>query len=179
MSNISKRIFYFLTGFVYIALGSYVFANPGVTIVVLVNVLALLMIAAGVFTLIEGMRMNQYEHTTLEKGLEVFEGVVVIVLGFIFWFGSDVFGAVVLAYMMVFWFIVLSISHISFAMVALKGWGRIILLALNVFLLIFSVSLLFNPVLAAGTMVWFVGFQFYFMAMDRFLHAFLPARPEQ
>lgn len=178
MTNIASRVMYLISGIVYLFLGILVLNNPVTALTSLVLVVALMLLFSGIITLVDGFRVKASDTGNLVKGHLIFEGILVTSIGLLFLFGSNVFGVIVLAKLMVIWFIVISITHITYSLVAFTGFMRILGLALNIFLLVFSISLLFNPILATGSLVWFMSIHFMILAFDRFMHVFI-AIPKQ
>lgn len=179
MSNITSRIMYLISAIVYMFLGILVLNNPVTALTSLVLVVSLMLLFSGVITLVDGLRAKTSQTSSLEKGHVIFEGIFMTSIGLLFLLGSNIFGVIVLAKMMVIWFIVISITHITHAVVSFSGPMRILGVVLNFVLLVLSISLLFNPVLATGSLVWFMSIHFMMLAFDRFMHVFIPTKPIQ
>ena len=173
MTKFTSRIMYLISGIIYLFLGYLVLSYPVTALTSLVLVVSFMFLFAGVITLVDGIRIKKLGDDGLYKGHLIVEGLFSTILGLLFLFGSNIFGVIVLAKMMVIWFIVLSVVNLTHALVTFKGGMRILGVILNGFLLIISFSLLFDPILATGTLVWFMSIHFMMLAIDRFMHVFI------
>jgi uncharacterized membrane protein HdeD (DUF308 family) len=162
---------YFLLGLFFIFVSLLSFRNPGGNLVALVYVFAFLAIFKGVMEL--GFRSRLEGFTENKHRFLFLIGIVDILLGVFLLFNVSV-GLIALPFIFAIWFIFDSLSELvvvdSYKAISTGYyWFSIIL---NCLCVIIGISLFFNPVTAAFTLAFLVGFYFMMTGISYIIAAF-------
>ena len=165
--------FSLVVGIVLVIAGVAAYMNPDRT-------LEFVSICIGIASLLKGLyelwfRKGISNLFGENSGWLLFMGIVDIILGLLFIFkAATIAAAVVVAYIFAFWFIFDSIAEISTASY-FKQMNRgyyIAVVILNIFALLIGIVLLFNPLIAASTLVLLLAFYLVLVGIIKIVQAF-------
>lgn len=169
MSRTMKtRLFALLSAIIYLLLGGMILMNPGATLSSLILVMGIFLLIAGVFLIVDGIQLSSF---VPYKAAYIFDGILLLLIGFIFTFGNTYINIVALSYMLVIWFIASAIIQIYFVW-PIGGWITVVSIILNMFVIIMSLFALSDPVIAQGILIWYLAFQFILFGINRLLVVF-------
>jgi len=168
--KMTTRLFALLSAIIYFILGGMILTRPGVALASIIFVIGIFLLIAGIFLIVDGARLPSIFSS---KTAYIFDGVLLSILGAIFIFGNAFINITVLAYLLVFWFMVSSIIHI-FIVWAIGGWVTIVSIILNMFVFICSLMALADPMLAQGVLIWYLALQFIMFGVNKLIIVFAP-----
>lgn len=159
------------TGIALILASIVVLHHPGATLATLTFLFALVAIIRGVATLASFSHLRQL--TGGLSWISLLAGVLDILLGLVFLFNLQA-GAITLAYLFAFWFLVDSISGlINAGHMRSAGTGWFILtVVLDVFAVVVSLLLIMQPVVAAVGLIVLLATDFLILGINAIIVAF-------
>ncbi|WP_300562936.1 DUF308 domain-containing protein [Companilactobacillus sp.] len=163
--------FGFIIGLFSIYVGYLVMTHPLKSISVIAIFLGIFAILRGVYQLWFGSQLNKYLGTG--SGFAIFSAIINILVGILLIANLNV-GQYVVIYMFAIWFLIDSIFQLFTArFYSFFGRGYYwLVVILACFSLLFAIILLFNPVLAAGFVVFMLAFFFIATGISEIFEAF-------
>lgn len=158
---ILQSIIYFMIGVLFIA-------RPLIKTAILVNVIGFVLVAISLWILFDGIFKVKSFKGKLFRSLE---GIMVGILGYVFFISNPLIGAAILVYIAVWSLIIMAITNTAYIF-KVKSKFKWIAIILNVFVVYFGVLALFDPQLASVIFIWTIGFQLFSTSLSRLFHAF-------
>lgn len=118
----------------------------------------------------DAFRLSKEDRTRV---LLIFEGILFTIFGLMFFLGSTVVGVTVISYMLVFWFILVSVINMQYSLTVDTMWVKVLSVTLNIIVLIISVYSLFDPQLSVTIMYLSVAWQFLLSGFNKILISIL------
>ncbi|WEV71389.1 DUF308 domain-containing protein [Lactobacillus sp. ESL0785] len=159
-----------LAGVLMIVAGLFLLRHPGKALHAFVLLFAILSIVQGFVWL---AFYSHFHYFISFSWLSIFSGVLDILIGIMFLYSYDA-GGLTIAYLFAFWFLFDSISGISVSwhMRKVSRFYFWFTLILNIFGLLISLSLMFNPALSALTLIWLISFWLLIFGINEIVAAF-------
>ncbi|MEG0327048.1 MAG: DUF308 domain-containing protein [Erysipelothrix sp.] len=152
-----KKIIYICTGLVYTVLGFLMIQHPATTLSTLSFAMGWTVTIMGILATLSSFKNRENDEVRSGSFLE---GICLLLLGLMFLFGDFINNTLVLSYLLVFWIIVDSAVQLQYVVHFQKGWSRIVMIILDVLLIVYGASLLFNPQEAESFLVLWIGIGF-------------------
>lgn len=163
--------FSLVVGIILVIAGIASFMRPDATLKFVSICLGIGLLVKGIYELWFRQGINNWFGE--KSGWLLFMGIVDIILGLLFIFRAAS-GVVVIAYIFAFWFIFDSIAEIATANY-FKRLNRdyyVAMLILNILALLVGFILLFNPLIAASTLVLLISFYLLLIGFIKIIQAF-------
>lgn len=163
--------FSLVVGIILVIAGIASFMRPDATLKFVSICLGIGLLVKGIYELWFRQGINNWFGE--KSGWLLFMGIVDIILGLLFIFRAAS-GVVVIAYIFAFWFIFDSIAEIATAnyFKRLNRGYYVAMLILNVLALLVGFVLLFNPLIAASTLVLLISFYLLLIGFIKIIQAF-------
>lgn len=161
-----NRIWSLVAGFVFLALGVFVFLNPIKSLVTAVSVIGVFMLVGGILSMIDAWRLPKI--LTMRSTL-LFDGMMLTLLGALFAFGNSLIASTALSYVLLFWFMLTSIIQIQYSFVIQKTWVKVLSNIMNIVVIVLSIYTIFNPILANSLLAFTIAYGFIFHGLGRLL----------
>lgn len=171
MSEVTKtRIFALLSAIIYFIVGGVILLNPGVGLISFVYAIGVLLLLGGIFLVVDGIRLPSF---IPYRFAYVLDGILLAILGALFVFGNSLVNISVLAYMLIFWFIISAIIQI-FLVWSVGGWVSVVSIILNAIVIVLAVFSIGNPAVAEGILIWYLALEFIVAGINRLFIVFAP-----
>lgn len=163
--------FSLVVGIILVIAGIASFMRPDATLKFVSVCLGIGLLVKGIYELWFRQGINNWFGE--KSGWLLFMGIVDIILGLLFIFRAAS-GVVVIAYIFAFWFIFDSIAEIATAnyFKRLNRGYYVAMLILNILALLVGFVLLFNPLIAASTLVLLISFYLLLIGFIKIIQAF-------
>lgn len=163
--------FSLVVGIILVIAGIASFMRPDATLKFVSICLGIGLLVKGIYELWFRQGINNWFGE--KSGWLLFMGIVDIILGLLFIFRAAS-GVVVIAYIFAFWFIFDSIAEIATAnyFKRLNRGYYVAMLILNILALLVGFILLFNPLIAASTLVLLISFYLLLIGFIKIIQAF-------
>jgi len=163
--------FSLVVGIILVIAGIASFMRPDATLKFVSICLGIGLLVKGIYELWFRQGINNWFGE--KSGWLLFMGIVDIILGLLFIF-RVASGVVVIAYIFAFWFIFDSIAEIATAnyFKRLNRGYYVAMLILNILALLVGFILLFNPLIAASTLVLLISFYLLLIGFIKIIQAF-------
>lgn len=163
--------FSLVVGIILVIAGIASFMRPDATLKFVSICLGIGLLVKGIYELWFRQGINNWFGE--KSGWLLFMGIVDIILGLLFIFRAAS-GVVVIAYIFAFWFIFDSIAEIATAnyFKRLNRGYYVAMLILNILALLVGFVLLFNPLIAASTLVLLISFYLLLIGFIKIIQAF-------
>lgn len=163
-----NRIWSILSGVISLFLGTLVITNPIPSLLTFVMILGAFMITAGIFVIIDAIRLpKELGH----RSSFIFEGMMLVIIGLFFAVGNTFTSIASLSFLLLFWFIFTSIIQLQYAWTIKHNWVGMLSILLNVVVIGLSIYSLFNPILAASILAWTIALEFMISGVNKILLA--------
>lgn len=163
--------FSLVVGIILVIAGIASFMRPDATLKFVSVCLGIGLLVKGIYELWFRQGINNWFGE--KSGWLLFMGIIDIILGLLFIFRAAS-GVVVIAYVFAFWFIFDSIAEIATAnyFKRLNRGYYVAMLILNILALLVGFILLFNPLIAASTLVLIISFYLLLIGFIKIIQAF-------
>ncbi|WGN90347.1 HdeD family acid-resistance protein [Ligilactobacillus faecis] len=163
--------FSLVVGIILVIAGIASFMRPDATLKFVSICLGIGLLVKGIYELWFRQGINNWFGE--KSGWLLFMGIIDIILGLLFIFRAAS-GVVVIAYIFAFWFIFDSIAEIATAnyFKRLNRGYYVAMLILNILALLVGFILLFNPLIAASTLVLIISFYLLLIGFIKIIQAF-------
>lgn len=169
-NSIWGRLAGIIAGVVYIGFGLLMIQNPSTTLKTLSIVMAWVVLISGIAIIAMGYMFNNLDKDISRSNIA--DGVLLLILGLIFMFGSFINNTLILAYLLIIWIIMDSAFQLQLTAFIPRTGLRLVVMALDVFVIAFAIWLLFNPGEAEGFLVLYTGFAFISTGIGKFLKTY-------
>ena len=165
------QISYFILGVLFILMALLAFRDPAGDLIALVIFFGMIALIKGFFELFYRKKMEEF--TDSSKNWVIFMGIVDLLFGLILLFNIPL-GLIALPFVFSFWFILDSIGALMIA----KKFKKVsngyyyFMLAISIIGILVGLLLLFNPLSAALTLAFLVGFYFMMIGISFITAAF-------
>ena len=95
------------------------------------------------------------------------DGILLLILGLMFIFGDFIHNTLILAYLLLFWIIVDSMLQLQFVITFTRGWVKWFMMAMDIMIIVFGISLLFQPSAVEGFLVFYIGWGFILTGVSK------------
>lgn len=162
---------YFILGILFIFMALMAFRDPAGDLIALVIFFGFVALVKGIFELFYRKKMEEF--TGSSKSWIVFMGIVDILFGLILLFNIPL-GLIALPFVFSFWFILDSIGGLMIAPNFQKVSNSYywFMLVISIIGILVGILLLFNPLSAALTLAFLVGFYFMLIGISFITAAF-------
>lgn len=165
-----RRVSLFISGLVGVILGMVFLYNPTLTLETTYIVFGIGIILTGVLLLMDAFSLSKEDKG---RSLLIFEGLMFVLFGVMFFLGSTVIGVTVISYMLVFWFMLVAIINMQYSFAIDTGWVKLLSVGLNVLVLAISIYSIFDPQLSVTIMYLSVAWQFLLSGFNKILISIL------
>ncbi|WP_297077654.1 HdeD family acid-resistance protein [uncultured Enterococcus sp.] len=165
------QISYFILGVLFILMALLAFRDPAGDLIALVIFFGMIALIKGFFELFYRKKMEEF--TGSSKNWVIFMGIVDLLFGLILLFNIPL-GLIALPFVFSFWFILDSIGALMIASKFQKvsNGYYYFMLAISIIGILVGLLLLFNPLSAALTLAFLVGFYFMMIGISFITAAF-------
>lgn len=149
-----QRVGGIVVGVLYITFGLVIISNPMATLRSLSFILGWTITVSGLSLFFSSFFIKGYHDF---KTATMIEGLLIGLLGMVFLFGDFIDSTDILAYLLVFWIIINSAMQLQFAHLIPHMGIRIFTIALDIFVISYSIMMLFTPSKPQNFLVFVIG----------------------
>lgn len=157
-----------IEGIILIILGFIVISQPYESIFALSIFFAWMLIVLGVIEFINGFSAPDPEY----KWMFMISGIVVFFLGLLFLFKNPAFGAEVLVYLVIVWFLIISFIQLITSIKTMSGGWRVFIIIVDIYVMAVCIFSLFSPYLAVELFVYIIAINFFFLGFTKLFSPF-------
>ncbi|CAM3439568.1 hypothetical protein G7061_09425 [Erysipelothrix sp. HDW6B] len=155
-----------IVGILYVIFGIIVVMNPMTTLLSISLIIGWGMLAVGAVLVLNGIRLRAFPQIST---MNTIEGILLLLLGVMFLFTDFIKSTQILAYLMMFWIITDAALQLQFASMIRTAWARYVVIIVDIIVIVYAVSMLFNPSAVESFMVLMLGFGFIVQGVNRAL----------
>lgn len=154
--SVWRKIVAAIVGLIYVVFGVLMIGSPQTTLASLSLLMGWVVTVSGIIVLLDAMRLRNIP----DVGSSYVEGFLLLILGLMFLFGNYINNTLFLAYLLIFWMITDSALQLQVVARFRGGWPKYLTMLIDIIIIIFGVSLLFNPNSAEHFLVLWIGISF-------------------
>lgn len=152
-----------IEGVILIILGFIVISQPYASIFALSIFFAWMLIVLGVIEFFNAFSSPDEQY----RWMFMISGVVVFFLGLLFLFKNPAFGVEVLIYLVIVWFLIISLIQLITSVKLMSGGWRVFVIIIDIFVIAMCVFSLFSPYLAVELFIYIIAINFFFLGFTK------------